>query len=77
MAEHLCHADGCKTPVPRRMFMCRPHWFMVPIDMRGRLLGAYQPGQEKLDGTAWPSDEYLEIAQACIEVVARKEAVQR
>lgn len=70
---HLCHAEGCTARVPRRMFMCRKHWFMVPMDMRGRLLAAYTPGQERLDGTAWPSDEYLKIAVACVDAVAAKE----
>lgn len=58
------------------MFMCRSHWFMVPMDLRGRLLGAYQPGQERLDGTAWPSDEYVDLAFQCIERVATKEGLR-
>lgn len=70
---HLCHAEGCKEAVPRRIFMCRKHWYMVPIDLRGRLLGAYQPGQEKLQ-EVWPSNEYIEIAMQCVDEVARKEA---
>lgn len=24
MTEHLCHAEGCTTPVPPRLFLCRP-----------------------------------------------------
>lgn len=55
------------------MFMCREHWFMVPMDLRGRLLGAYQPGQENLRDV-WPSDEYLSIAFQCVDAVAAKEA---
>lgn len=53
--------------------MCRKHWFMVPMDLRGRLLAAYTPGQERLDGTAWPSDEYLALAFQCIDAVSTKE----
>ena len=70
---HLCHAEGCKVRVPRRMFMCRKHWFMVPLTMRDQLMLAYTPGQERLDGTAWPSDEYLTIAFQCVDTVAAKE----
>lgn len=69
---HLCHADNCTTPVPPRIFMCRKHWFMVPMDLRGRLLAEYQPGQEKL-GEIWPSDEYLTLAFQCVDAVSAKE----
>lgn len=69
---HYCHAEGCEETVPRKMFMCRKHWFMVPMDLRGRLLAAYQPGQEKLKDV-WPSTEYLVIAMQAVEAVALKE----
>lgn len=34
---HPCPADGCDLPVNRRGFMCRPHWYAVPGDLRGRV----------------------------------------
>lgn len=46
MTEHTCHAYGCTTPVPRRMFMCRPHWFALPPTMRRAVNATYTPGQE-------------------------------
>ena len=68
-SEHTCHAEGCEVHVPPRIFMCRTHWFQVPMYLRGRLLAAYQPGQEKLQDV-WPSDEYVTLAFQCIEAVA-------
>lgn len=60
MADHTCHADGCRTPVPPRMFMCRRHWFLVPKPLRDGIWATYRPGQEN---TKDPSPEYLDIAQ--------------
>jgi hypothetical protein len=70
---HYCHANGCEVRVPRRMFMCRTHWFMVPRDMRSAINAAYTPGQEKLDGNAWPSDEYLALTRRARDAVATAE----
>ena len=47
MSAHTCHAFGCDAPVPPRMFMCRPHWFALPVSMRNAVLDAYTPGQER------------------------------
>lgn len=70
---HTCHAEACEAHVPPSMFMCRKHWYMVPMDLRGWVLATYQPGQEKLDGTAWPTDDYLDYTSQAIEAVATKE----
>lgn len=70
---HTCHAEGCGVRVPPRMFMCRTHWYMVPKALRDLVWLHYQSGQERLDGTAVPSDEYLEVTREAIEVVAGKE----
>lgn len=42
---HKCHAPGCKTPVPPRLFMCRPHWKALPADLRERVEQHYRSGQ--------------------------------
>jgi hypothetical protein len=73
VSAHYCHAENCEVPVPRRMFMCRNHWFMVPYELRRGILAAYTPGQENLDGTAWPSDEYLALAFQAIDADAAEE----
>ncbi len=61
--SHLCHATGCPTPVPPKMFMCKPHWFALPKAMRDEIWVGYVPGQEVRKD---PTDEYLDIAQRCI-----------
>ena len=66
-SEHTCHANGCTTRVPPRMFMCRTHWFAVPKALRTELLDAYVPGQERrMD----PTDHYLDVAFRCIAAVS-------
>lgn len=74
MAEHVCHANGCGVVVPRRMLMCKPHWFMVPNSLRETLWAAYAPGQERrMD----PTPEYLDAAMACVNAVADREGIGR
>jgi hypothetical protein len=46
MSDHICHASGCPTPVPPKMFACRKHWFMLPKMYRDAIWNAYRPGQE-------------------------------
>lgn len=72
MAEHTCHARGCNTPVPPRMFMCRTHWFMLPRSTRDLIWEHYTPGQEI---TKTPSPEYIEVAQAAVDWLAEKMGV--
>jgi hypothetical protein len=45
-APHTCHAQQCDVEVEPAMFMCRPHWFMVPPPLREAIKGSYRPGQE-------------------------------
>lgn len=72
--DHTCHADGCDTRVPPRMLMCRRHWAMVPRALQRAVWDTYQPGQERLDGSAYPSCDYLDAARAAVDAVAAKEA---
>jgi len=71
-SEHLCHARGCKTPVPPKMFMCKMHWYMIPKYMRDMVWEEYVPGQEVRKD---PTEEYLEVTRIAIEAVAEKESV--
>jgi hypothetical protein len=41
------------------MFMCKPHWYKLPLYLRNRIWNAYVPGQE-VAGT--PSTAYLDVA---------------
>jgi hypothetical protein len=53
------------------MFMCGPHWRMVPAVLRARVWAVYVPGQEIRKD---PTREYLDVAREAIEAVAAKEA---
>lgn len=68
--KHTCHARDCTTPVPPKMFMCKKHWYMVPVELRQQVWAAYRPGQEN---NKTPSHSYLVIALNAIEAVALKE----
>lgn len=52
------------------MFMCRPHWYMVPRNLRAAIWANYVPGQEMRKD---PTPEYLEYAQKAVDAVARRE----
>ena len=69
--SHHCHAAGCRREVPPRLFMCRPHWYMVPKDLRDEIWRHHRPGQET---DKQPSAEYLATARRAIAAVAAKEA---
>lgn len=73
-SEHVCHATGCDTHVPPRMFMCKRHWYMLTKAERDSLWAVYVPGQERrMD----PSDEYLDTAMRLVAVVAEREEPSR
>jgi hypothetical protein len=59
--NHGCHWPGCTKQVPPAMWGCRPHWYRIPAELRGRIWRAYSPGQEV---TMRPSESYLEAADA-------------
>jgi len=69
-APHACHAQGCSVQVPRKIFMCRKHWYQLPKDIRDAVWKAYRPGQEQ-DGR--PSPEYVKVARAAVEWLIAKE----
>jgi len=72
MSEHTCHARNCDVVVPRKMFMCRPHWYMLPRPMRVLVWYLYVPGQE--GDMSKVTAGYLQHTALCIELVAKKEA---
>lgn len=67
---HTCHAKGCYTVVPPKLFMCLKHWKKVPKRLQAAIWAAYRPGQE-VDKN--PSKEYVDVADEAIEAVAKKE----
>lgn len=70
MDIHFCHARHCGTPVKPELFMCRPHWGMVPADLRRLIWRHYRRGQE-VDKN--PSMEYLEVAKKAQDAVQKRE----
>ena len=76
MSAHLCHAEACKVAVPPRLLMCAKHWRIVPHGLKLQVWATYQPGQERLDGTAPVTEEYLAAAQDAVDAVAEKEGLR-
>lgn len=68
--SHTCHARECKTDVPPKMFMCKPHWAMVPKIMQKEVWRLYRPGQET---DKRPTMEYITYVQTVILYVWEKE----
>lgn len=67
---HTCHADGCSRRIKPSLFMCYPHWRMLPQTMQAAIWKHFRPGQEK-DKRA--SAAYLDAARAAIEYVKAEE----
>lgn len=68
--SHHCHAVGCETAVPPKMFMCLRHWRMVPAMLKRAVWGAYRPGQEN---DKRPSSIYMEVTDEARRAVAEKD----
>jgi len=68
--SHTCHAIGCNKRVPPAMFMCKPHWYMVPPIGRKAIWATYRPGQ---CDDRQPSAAYCKNAKSALLAVAEKE----
>lgn len=42
MDDHKCPKDGCEIRVPFNTLACRPHWFSLPINLRGEISRAWR-----------------------------------
>ncbi len=62
----------CGETVAPAILMCKRHWYMVPRDIRMRVLRSYRPGQERVGWEA-TSPEYQDAVREAIAFVARKE----
>lgn len=67
--RHECHAHGCTTPVPPKMFMCKLHWYGLPTSLRDAIWREYRPGQER---DKMPSVRYMAVQQLAISRTAFK-----
>lgn len=67
---HTCHAFEYAERTKPEMFMCRNHWFALPIALRRLIWRTYRPGQ----CDDWHiSKAYAEAAKNCIRYVANQE----
>lgn len=44
---HDCPATGCTRHIGARQLACRPHWFMIPPDLRDAVWSAWRNGLGK------------------------------
>ena len=68
--NHHCHAVGCETRVPPKMFMCLAHWRRVPRELQRAVWANYRPGQED---DKRPTAEYMRVTDQARRAVAEKE----
>lgn len=68
--SHTCHLPICTVVVPKRLFMCKEHWYMVPKILRDGVWANYNPGQE--NGKVPVTDRYLAITDLAIRAVIQK-----
>lgn len=67
---HTCHAIGCPELTRPEMFMCRKHWFSLPMGLRRLIWKNYRTGQ----CNDWRiSKAYAEAAKNCVRFIAEKE----
>lgn len=71
ITAHTCHAVGCRQVVPPEMLFCKPHWMLLPLTLRKRVLIAYTPGQ--CQNTAKVKPAWIKAARAAIEYVLQLE----
>jgi hypothetical protein len=45
--DHPCHWPLCSRQVPPAKFMCREHWYRLPVRIRNKIWAAYRAGQEE------------------------------
>jgi hypothetical protein len=69
--SHHCHANGCATETPPRLFMCPRHWDMVPHHMKRDVLSAYRKNVTRMGRAT--SRAYLSACAQAAEFVARLE----
>lgn len=69
---HTCHANGCTSRVPPKMFMCRDHWMRLPKRMRDAVWENYVPGQEVRKD---PTVEYLRVTREAITWLSKAEGL--
>lgn len=54
MADHHCHALGCKASCPPRWLMCAKHWRKVPRDIQAEVYATVVKRGRYIDETWSP-----------------------
>ncbi len=67
--NHTCHAHGCTTEVPARLFVCPPHWAKLRQSLKSAIWTEYTPGQEVKKN---PTARYLCVQQRAVAELAFK-----
>lgn len=84
MADHRCHALGCKAACPPRMLMCRACWSQVPVDLQTevyRTVGLRNKGRADRTWAPWWRAQAKAIAHVAMlkepNVTARDRYLKR
>jgi len=60
-AVHCCAWPGCTRAVPVRLWGCKEHWYMLPRELRERILAAHRPGQT---AATWSAEYRAAVSDA-------------
>jgi len=71
LADHECHATGCREKVHPERLMCIRHWRLVPRALQDAVYRTYRRGQCY---DLQVSDEYLVAARHAVQAVEQAEA---
>ena len=75
MTTHHCAALDCAAKIPRKMLMCKPHWYALPKPMRDAIWSNYQEGQEN-EGGPRLSASYVDNVRAAVAYLSEKDGKQ-
>jgi hypothetical protein len=59
---HRCPKPGCTVSVPSSQFACKPHWFMLPQDIRSKIWRSWKSGDiDKHSAAMTKAMEWYEV----------------
>lgn len=62
MSTHPCPREGCPKQLPSSTLACKPHWFLVPPQLRRDVQEAWRSGD---------FSEYILLRQQAVEAMNR------
>lgn len=63
-----CQVYGCKTAVPRRLFVCKQHWQQLPKPLQNAIYRECKPGQGTYKSA---STRFLAVQHHALAVLAK------